>query len=261
LRVEPVKRENLPETIANQLRAQILRGELRSGDQLPGHRELAARFSVSVGSVREAISMLVSGGLVETRAGRGTFVAATRELPVARTSGHPLERKEAEELIEAREVIELQIVAMAAERASGEQIARLREAVARMQAAATTAGAYPDADVEFHLALAEAAGNRFLLRAMMDIRALLHRDMALSAEAAIQRFGTLQFSVDSHARLVEAIETGDAAASRDVMSAIMDRHHGFVLGLYALAGPDVAHDAGPVPDPGGDDMAASGLSS
>lgn len=248
---EPVKRENLPEAIANQLRLQILRGELRPGDQLLGHRELAARFSVSVGSVREAISMLVNAGLIETRAGRGTFVAATRELPVAPVSSHPLERKEAEELIEAREIIELQVVAMAAQRASAEHIARLRHALARMQEAARDAAAYPEADVEFHLALAEAAGNRFLVRALMDIRALLQRDMALSAEAAIRRFGTLQFSVDSHARLVDAIERGDADVAHAVMSAIMDRHHGFVLGLYALAGPDTAAPADVAPAPRG----------
>lgn len=181
--------------------------------------------------------MLISAGMIETRAGRGTFVAATHELPVERTSSPPLERKEAEELIEAREVIELQVVAMAAQRASAAQIAQLREAVGDMQAAARDAAAYPDADVRFHLALAEAAGNRFLVRALMDIRALLHRDMALSAEAAIHRFGTLQFSVDSHIWLVDAIETGDADAAREMMSAIMDRHHAFVLGLYEFAGP------------------------
>ena len=194
-------------------------------------------FSVSVGSVREAISMLISTGLIETRAGRGTFVAATRELPIVSRPGYPLTRKEAEELIEAREVLELRIVAMAAERASAEQIARLRAAVDRMRLAATSPAAYPEADVDFHLALAEAARNRFLVRAMHDIRALLRRDMELSAEAAINRFGNLDFSVESHARLVDAIEKGDAELAQRELATIMDRHHGFVLGLYALAGP------------------------
>ncbi len=108
--VRSIRRENLPASIAAELRRRIIQGELEPGAQLPGHRELASMYAVSVGSVREAISMLISAGLVETRAGRGTYVAA----------GSP--------------------------------------------------GEYPDADVEFHLALAAAARNRYLLRALGDIR-------------------------------------------------------------------------------------------
>ena len=67
--LKPARRPNLPATIASNLRAQIMSGELPAGVQLPGHRELAVMYSVSVGSVREAISMLISNGLIETRAG------------------------------------------------------------------------------------------------------------------------------------------------------------------------------------------------
>jgi DNA-binding FadR family transcriptional regulator len=70
----PLRREKLSETVAQQLREQIRDGGLESGERIPGHRELADAFSVGLSSVREAISMLVSEGLIETRAGRGTFV-------------------------------------------------------------------------------------------------------------------------------------------------------------------------------------------
>ena len=60
------------------MRRRILTGELPPGTRLPGHRELAQQYGVSVGSVREAISMLVSGGLIETQAGRGTYVGELR---------------------------------------------------------------------------------------------------------------------------------------------------------------------------------------
>jgi GntR family transcriptional regulator, transcriptional repressor for pyruvate dehydrogenase complex len=238
-----LKRANLPSTIAERLRTQILAGEVQPGDRLPGHRELAAMFSVSVGSVREAVSMLISTGLVEVRAGRGTFVAAPGPAVDGGPQDSPRGRREAEELIEARELLELQIVGMAAERASGEQLAELRNAVERMRRAAGDPLAYPEADVEFHLLLAAAAQNRFLERAVRDIRALLRRDMELSARAAIDRFGTLDFSVESHARLVSAIERGDAEAARQELLAIMDRHHGFVLGLHGLAPATAAAEA------------------
>ena len=66
--LETVRRATLPYTIAERLRRRIAAGSLRPGERLPGHREPAEQFSVSVGSLR-AISMLVAEGLIETRAG------------------------------------------------------------------------------------------------------------------------------------------------------------------------------------------------
>lgn len=240
--VRPLRRENLPATIAARLRKQILDRELPPGTRLPGHRELAQQYAVSVGSVREAISMLISAGLVETRAGRGTFVVDQGPFVPASADGmlgdghegRMLERREVEELVEAREVIESELAAMAARRRTAETIARLRAAVERMEVASASPAAYPEADVEFHLALAEAAGNRYLLRAMLGIRSLLKRDMELGAEAAIRRFGDLRVSVESHSRLVDAIESGDDELARSVASTIVRRNRDFVLALYAL---------------------------
>lgn len=242
LSLDPLPRGNLPAAIADQLRSQIRQGILEPGERLPGHRKLAASFSVSVGSVREAISMLVSTGLVETRAGRGTFVAdgasgvQLEATPLHVTPTLPvLDRRAVEELIEAREVLELQIAHLAARRATPEQVEELRRCADAMDAAATSPNDYPDADVEFHLALAEAACNRFLLRAMVDIRTLLKQDMELGAEAAIRRFGDLHMSVASHRDLVAAIEARDPERARRILSSIVSRNHEFVLGLYALA--------------------------
>jgi GntR family transcriptional repressor for pyruvate dehydrogenase complex len=232
-----VRRPNLPATIANRLRAQIVSGELPPGSKLPGHRDLAAAHAVSVGSMREAISMLISNGLIETRAGRGTYVAASTELERAGRprAGVPLLRQEVEELTEARRVIEVQLAAFAAERATPEQVDALRRATERMEAAAANPYEYPEADVDFHLVLAEAAGNRYLLQAMVDIRALLRQDMELGAEAAIRRFGDLRPSVESHRRLLGAIAANDPARAAEVADEIVSRNQKFVLGLYALA--------------------------
>jgi DNA-binding FadR family transcriptional regulator len=236
-----IRRENLPASIASELRRRIQHGEIAAGDRLPGHRELAATFAVSVGSVREAISMLISEGLIETRAGLGTFVADGDVADVAVRPGQPLSRREAEELVEAREVIEVEIAALAARRALPEQVARLEAAAGRLEAAAASPRAYADADVDFHLALAEAAGNRYLLRALGDVRALLIQDMELAAEVGIRQFGTLGFSVDSHRQLVDAIASHDVKRARDVLAEMVARNREAVLGLYAL-GPPAAGD-------------------
>ncbi len=220
--------------IAAELRRRIASGELQPGEQLPGHRELAAAFSVSLGSVREAISMLVSSGLIETKAARGTFVVEDVELPVS--GAFPLERREAEELLEARRLLELQIASLAAERATPAQIDDLRSAVTRMLASGASATAYVDADIAFHLSLADAAGNRYLRRALEDLWLRLKSDMELSAETAIRRFGSLGFSVGAHGELIDAIEAGDTERAREVAQTLMEGSHEFVLGLYALAG-------------------------
>ena len=238
-RAAPLRRANLPAAIAAELRARIEAGELSPGAQLPGHRDLAARFDVSVGSVREAISMLVSAGLVETRAGRGTFVADAfaDDGVVARVAGAPLDRREVEELIEARRVIEGHLAAMAAERATPEQIERLYAAVDHIDEAQADARAYGVADVEFHLVLAEAADNRYLLRALLDIRSHLRADMELAAEVAIRRFGNLGFSVDSHRELADAIAGRDPETARTLLASMVQRNRDAVVGLYALAPP------------------------
>jgi GntR family transcriptional repressor for pyruvate dehydrogenase complex len=191
--------------------------------------------SVSVGSVREAISMLISNGLIETRPGRGTYVAAAPGQAEPPRAGAALLRHEVEQLTEARRVIEVQLAALAAERATPEQIDALAAATERMDAAAANPYDYPEADVEFHLVLAEAAGNRYLLQAMLDIRALLKQDMDLGAEAVIRRFGDLRPSVESHRRLLEAIADRDPARAAAIAGEIVNRNQKFVLGLYAFA--------------------------
>jgi GntR family transcriptional regulator, transcriptional repressor for pyruvate dehydrogenase complex len=218
--------------IAGDLRAQIQTGALQPGDRLPGHREIAASHDVSLGSAREAISILIGDGLVETRHGRGTFVA--EESRILMRAAAPVTRQEVEELIEARELLGLQIVAMAAERASADHIRRLREATARMQAVVSDADAYPDVEVAFHLLVADAASNRFLRDAMGHLSSLIREDVALAAAAGIRRFGSLQYAANAHGELVDAIEGGDPEEAQRVLLEILGRAHEFVIALYAI---------------------------
>jgi GntR family transcriptional regulator, transcriptional repressor for pyruvate dehydrogenase complex len=233
--LEALRRENLPSSIADRLRRQISAGQLKPGEQLPGHRDLAAMFSVSVGSVREAISMLVSEGLIMTRAGRGTFVAERNEILPTMWSGTPLDRHKVEELIDARAVLEGAIAARAAVRASPDQIDQLRSIIERMQEGHGDARVFLQADVDLHLLLAECARNRYLHGAITGIRAILRRDLELGAELTLRRLGDLQLPVDEHRRLVEAVAARDAGGAREAMLAVIDRNRENVLGMYSRA--------------------------
>src|SRR5680860_1888349 len=235
--VSPIRTTNVPGAVAERVRAQMASGVLSPGDRLPGNRELAVMYGVSMGSIREAISKLSAEGLIETRAGRGTYVATG-----GGSAGGPVERgcdlyerKYVEELIEAREILEMQLVVLAAQRASDQQIASLEAILDGMDLAISNPARYSDADVQFHLAMADASGNRVLSQAMANIRASLKREMELSAEVGARRHGDLRFSADSHRRVLDSIKSGDPEVARAEMFDIMSRHHEFVLGMYPVA--------------------------
>lgn len=239
-----IRTTNVPAAVATALRRQIVEGERAPGERLPGNRELAALFGVSMGSIREAIGMLTSEGLIESFAGRGTYVAqrvrAGQPAAARVDGGRLLDRAHVQELIEAREIMELQLVSLAARRASAEQVDRIRAALERMSTRTANPATYSEADVEFHMAIAEAAGNRVLLEAMVNIRNLLRGELQLSNEVGARRYGDLQFSVDSHRRVFDAIEAGDPERARAELAEIMGRNHRLVLGLYG--GPETSDE-------------------
>src|SRR5512134_1163634 len=125
--VEPIKSTRIYEEIVRQVKDLIAQGRLKSGDQLPPERDLAEKFRVSRTSVREALRALQGRGLIEIRAGEGAFV---RDVSVE-TLIEPLalvilpHREAVGELFEARRLIEPSIAALAARRATREEIAEM----------------------------------------------------------------------------------------------------------------------------------------
>ena len=240
----PIRSINVPVAVAQAIRERVVQGEWKPGERLPGNRQLAALFGVSMGSIREAISILSAEGMIRSRAGLGTFITNDPPLPksppvapAVEAKARLYDRAEIEELLEAREILESQIAGLAASRATQNQIARLNAIVERMQSDVREPDRYSEDDIDFHMTLAEAAGNQVLFEAMATIRAQLKRDMELSAEVGARKYGDLQFSIDSHRRVVEAIEAGDQDQARAEMESIMSRHHRFVLSLYPSDSP------------------------
>ena len=129
-------------------------------------------------------------------------------------------------------MLESELAALAARRASPPEIAKLRAIVAEMDSAAVDARRFLDADVDFHLALARATHNRFLASALSGVRTLLTRDLELSAEVGVRRFGGLQIAVAEHRAVVDALEQGDEIGARDAMIKVVARNRDHVLGLY-----------------------------
>ena len=224
VKVQVLARPNLSTAIVGQLRDMLMNGELRPGEQLPGHRELARLFGVSVTSVREAISALVSAGVLEAQQGRGTFVTSALRPDVGSSTwlGQPMDRAEHTELVEAREVLECALARLAARRATDEQIASLKATVDDMARNTRDAERYLEADLAFHMTLAAAAHNRVLLRAMHAIRSLLRREIQAGLERELAEEGELRRGLAWHAGLVEAIAEHDAARAESMTLGMME---------------------------------------
>jgi GntR family transcriptional repressor for pyruvate dehydrogenase complex len=219
-----VKRQSLPERVARELHALIAGGTYAAGAQLPHQRVLAQQFGVSTAVVRESLALLTAAGLIWSRAGQGTFVtdqpdAALRYPAWVRPPAGPAELEEA---IDAREVLERAIARLAAERHADGDVERLRECVGAMAAHAENAQAFAQADLDFHLALAEAAHNRLLAGALAGFQRLLHAELVLRAERAIAA-GTVSSGVAHHSALVDAIEVRDAAGAEAEIDGMLER--------------------------------------
>ena len=158
----PIHSGRLYEQIVAQIEERILKGDLRPGDKLPAERELAEQFGVSRTAIREAMKALTQRGLVEIQPGRGTFVTDSTSM-VVRHSIDMLVRVGNEtgtkDLVEVREILEPEIAALAAVRASSGDIEAMEDAVEAMDQAMGDSDTFIEADLDFHLALAQGSNN------------------------------------------------------------------------------------------------------
>jgi GntR family transcriptional repressor for pyruvate dehydrogenase complex len=212
---ESIQSERLYEKVVEQIERRILSGELKIGAQLPSERELSEQFGVSRTAVREAIKALREKGLVEVRPGHGTFItndtsqAARNSLGLMLRIGHSDSSKD---LVEVREMLEPQIAAQAAILATDEQIAVMQAAVNAMDAAMNDAKTFIEADLDFHLALAEATQNALIPTLLDFIVALLREQRTrIFVEGGAQRG---QFH---HKRILEAVKARNADTARQAM--------------------------------------------
>lgn len=198
--------------VAEELRRHLQLRLILPGDALPPERELMRTFSAGRETVQQALALLVHEGLVTKRRGRagGAFVTDALEhreqltLALARARD---ERGSIQEALEYRAKIEPAIVVEACRRRDDSQLGEIRRVQRRLTAAETEAQ-FMHFDNRFHIAVAEATGNRYLLRATTDIRAALN-DALWVAGASRAWLGR---TVAEHDLIVAAIEQRDEGA-------------------------------------------------
>ncbi len=213
--IEPIKSTRIYEEIVRQVKALIAEGRLKSGDQLPPERDLAAQFKVSRTSVREALRTLESLGLIEIRPGEGTFVRRVSVESLIEPLAHVIlsQREAVGELFEARRLLEPALAGLAARRATQEdlqEMERILEEQAKEVAAGLTGLAQ---DAAFHASIAASVRNRAITRivnALMDL-------LTQSREESLQTPGRPTRSHQDHRRILDAIRRRDEARARRAM--------------------------------------------
>ncbi len=222
--------------IADQLRALIHRGEYELGTRLPAERELAARLGVSRPSVREALIALEVEGLVEVRPGSGVHVIARDPAASAPHLGPgtfgPFE------IIRARQLIECELAALAAMRATKEQVAGLREAVALMEQE-LAGGTMPiRGDRLFHVRVAEIAENGPLLRTVGELYDERNTPLFVQMGHHFENEKSWRKAITEHRAVLAAIASHKPEPAR----AAMHQHLESSQERFAEAWPQVTDD-------------------
>jgi GntR family transcriptional regulator, transcriptional repressor for pyruvate dehydrogenase complex len=214
----PVQTARLFEQIVEQIERRILKGDLKPGDKLLPERELAEQFGVSRTAIREAVKALTQKGLIEVHPGRGTFVINSTPQAVRHSLDLMIKFDGMEgirSLVEVREILEPEIAAMAASRASDEQIAAMQEIVSLMDASLHDIDAFIEADLDFHLTLSESTQN-VLIPTLVDTLVVLlreHRKRIALVEGGMTR------AQEHHKKVMQAVARRDAEEARQAMRA------------------------------------------
>jgi DNA-binding FadR family transcriptional regulator len=214
---EPIQQLRAHEYVAEQIRRHIGLRLIRPGESLPSERELATQFGVGRPTIQHALRLLEADHLVEARRGRGggTFVSEPAEGSVAMEELMTRvlrQRKEIEELLAYRRVLEPAVAREAAGTRRRADVSAMWKAI-RSGAAADSEADVMRHDTEFHIAVARGTRNRFLEEAIEEQRLRLNDAISLLPES-----DTWHRRISGeHEAIVEAIEARDADAAEAAM--------------------------------------------
>ena len=159
--IRPVSRATLPQEIVKALTDLIMKRVWKPGDLIPSEKELAIRFEVGRSTIREAVKSLVVLGVLEARAGEGSFVREpTSELLSGGFRwGLLLSEGNLDDFVDVRVLIEVECARRAAANKTEELVSQLNTTIEEMRAEPMDHSAFMDSDTRFHLAIAHAARN------------------------------------------------------------------------------------------------------
>lgn len=229
LPTEPIRRAG---SGVEQIRDVIKRHGLRPGQRLPAERELVRLLGMSRTSIREALRTLEALGVVEVSPGRGTFLRAEAQgglRPQGWEEYLARQRDRVLDILEVREVLDARAAALAARRASPDEISALEDLLREMGKAvqANDVDSLVDIDIRFHSLIARVSRNVVLAELASSILHALRDDR----EATFRLPGRPMRSLQEHRAVLDAIRRGEAGAAERQM-----RHHVRQVKRHVLRG-------------------------
>lgn len=209
--------DTLSVSVTERLERLIHERHLEPGDRMPSERELAEQFGVSRTVVREAVRALVARGLLEVRAGSGTLVKA----PTARTvvqsvvSFMQVGRPDFDygKIHEVRRVLELEIAGLAAQRRTKDDLHNIWGYINRMEETVGDRQAFSEADVAFHVALAQATQNQLFVILLDSIAGVMFRVRELGNRVRSAPGHAIAF----HKKIYRQVKAGDSEQAKQMM--------------------------------------------
>jgi DNA-binding FadR family transcriptional regulator len=217
---EPFEKDVLPKKIATRLLSLVKEKQLRPGDKLPPERELAVMMQVSRPSLREALQALAIMNIIEMRQGDGTYVTSLEPELLVEPLDFVFSLNDSTllELFEARKIVEVGIVALAAQRITAAEIQELETCLEKSLKASDNPRAFLEADLELHKRIVTAAQNPLLGRFMDSISQL----GLVSRSRTTEIPGLIKQSAADHQAIVAALKAHDPEAARQAMLRHLD---------------------------------------
>lgn len=207
------------EEVAETLIELIKAGDLKPGDKLESVEKLAKSFDVGTSTIREALSGLRTMGLVVARHGEGTFVnnfdPSKFQLPV--NIAFLMKIEDIKELYKVREILELGTVAQAAAVHEEEDLLALEKALIVMENASGTEELASSADLDFHLAIANATHNKLLINLMSSVSSLISETIQETRKVFLYSGNTVEDLKVEHRRIFEAIKNRQPNEASEAM--------------------------------------------
>jgi GntR family transcriptional repressor for pyruvate dehydrogenase complex len=218
---QPVTRGHLTDQVTSQIQDLVLSGELKPGDKLPSQRDLAANLGVSPVVVREAVKTLEERGLLEARAGSGTYVSELTHESISESLALLFRQGKisSDHLHEARRMLEIEIAELAAARAQPDQIAIMEDAIRRMDRSLDNPVEYIAADFDFHLAMAHSTQNPIFPLLTFTLLDVLQQDRTAISQVP----GAPGRGQKYHRAICDCVKRGDVEGARAAMQEHLDQ--------------------------------------
>ncbi len=216
--MEPVSSSSVVDNVLREIRNAISAGRFHSGDRLPSEFELMKELNVSRNSLREAMKILATMGIVEIRRGDGTYICTEIKPNFIDSVAYSvlLENSSAEELIEFRQTLDEDVLYLAIQKSTQEDIQTLQEYINRMRQRFNDGeiSAAARLDYQFHQYLAHCTRNRFLERMVLGVYDLFER----SIEQNIRTEEGFASADQHHQEMVNCIIQRDKSQVEDVIA-------------------------------------------